>query len=788
MFRIAVYSISFLLVCLAIQSTGYILTVHRTSILGLTGIYLALLVFQKSWAEVDRSTMISGLTGVVLFLSILAFGDDSRGICLMAIGVLFASCGILARHENQICFRSWILLIFLALIYNEVFIQQSGWCHSWRAGLSQEVSYLISQGQISFNPSASGIDTTILAILTLAAGLISNLKPFWVLGGITAALLMQCVVLGAASFLPSSAWSLAVGLSEVDIDSPSVGQPFRIFSAYEICSLLALGCALICGIAFLIGQRTEKHVTSIKFFASSILLLLVFSTVLSLERPQPNRSLAGLKIGLLCDWNLDAPTDDPTTFGLVGTGMYGLMVKDLHTRGAEIALLNSGSPNNGLPLQGNQGIPKAPTRLPAGVVAEHRGSGLADLTNLDAVVVVVPNRSFTREETKEFDRFLESGGTALVVGDHTNMLNCMDSCNQLTHKHGLSLQFDSAFSHLDWWYGNLDFNQSVDFKPGCWLDFGVATGASVKVDSQASVLLSGRWAFGDFGNILNDSMKGGYLGDYSYQHGELLGDVPLIASRDVGEGTLICFGDSSMFQNIAYARSGRFVRHMFSYSSTASTNSFNLWTLSILSFGLVGCLFPLCNSPYLFTSLSLLIPPLFLGVGTTPVSETNPDIHSQEIVILDSHTPSLNRDSFRATSCHGLPLTIARSGRFPKFGYSIDESVTEQPAAICILGIRNQLSHSDASALRTYLNHGGTVIITADPACQKNVSVLLDEYGIRVSDKPLGGEHYQKDHNLLAFVDSWALEMSKDSMAHTVHRRLGLPVIAEVENLSLIHI
>jgi hypothetical protein len=172
----------------------------------------------------------------------------------------------------------------------------------------------------------------------------------------------------------------------------------------------------------------------------------------------------------------------------------------------------------------------------------------AALAAVDVLTVINPQRMWSDGEMEAVRGFVAAGGTLLVLGDHTDILGSMDSLNRMLSFTGVRFHFDSAFPAHHGWVGSLACPmprlRSIEEDAS---RSGISVGASLAVAAPARSLVTGTYAHSDLGNRLN--VQGAFLGNYAYDRGERVGDIPLVAMQRHGDGRVLVLGDTSTFQN-----------------------------------------------------------------------------------------------------------------------------------------------------------------------------------------------------------------------------------------------
>src|SRR5258706_10126946 len=179
-----------------------------------------------------------------------------------------------------------------------------------------------------------------------------------------------------------------------------------------------------------------------------------------------------------------------------------------------------------------------------------------DLKGASVVGFFFPNKDWEPGQVQRVRKFVEDGGSMLVLGEHT------------THEGNKPVYGDRANSRFnDLLEGTamyVPFN-SATFEIGGWLQsyeqishptylglredrnqLGVVIGASVNAKFPAEPYIVGRWGYNDPGD---DGSSAAMMGNHRYDPGERLGDILLAAEQKIGKGKIVAFGDTSGFTN-----------------------------------------------------------------------------------------------------------------------------------------------------------------------------------------------------------------------------------------------
>ncbi len=190
-----------------------------------------------------------------------------------------------------------------------------------------------------------------------------------------------------------------------------------------------------------------------------------------------------------------------------------------------------------------------------------------DLGTYSTVIIKTPNVKFTEGEVRALRTFVEQGGGALFIGDHTDLLGMgtnmnhvlqpwgvafnADSCNQL------STGFISTFAPA--WAAPQPLLRGIDrfeFLTSCSLTFEAHRGSCV---------IPGYDLFADHGDYGNRN----FFGDMKIDGSESFGVLGQCYAGEVGAGRIIVFADSTVFSNFCFyvGNHDRFISNCIDYLS-----------------------------------------------------------------------------------------------------------------------------------------------------------------------------------------------------------------------------
>lgn len=356
----------------------------------------------------------------------------------------------------------------------------------------------------------------------------------------------------------------------------------------------------------------------------------------------------------------------------------------------------------------------------------------------DVSVLCVPNprSSPSPQEQLAIHRFLQAGNAMLVLGDHTDIGHIRKPLNDFLQATSIRFNYDCAIDYVP--DGRWTCGLRGAMQPSFWgatnQDFHISVGASLATADAAKVLVNGDRGFSDKG----DSTTGiSQLGDMTYNPGERLGGVTLAAEEQVGNGRVVVFGDTSGFQDATVSFDHRWVAGFFdnlrSRRAIFPNSPKSLAVLTLLA-ALVGTfllrrapIFPLAWLAVGFASLAL--------AAWTPVPRT-PDLRNT-VAIDMSHLPRVQTPN-EGTELFRFTETITRSGSISLKLSDFDEMLGAAPPRIVILAPGEGYTAQEAEKLRSYVEQGGRLYISANWANKSTVGEIAKVFNVGLKSNQLG--------------------------------------------------
>jgi hypothetical protein len=257
--------------------------------------------------------------------------------------------------------------------------------------------------------------------------------------------------------------------------------------------------------------------------------------------------------------------------------------------------------------------------------------------------------------------------------------------------------------------------------------------------------------------------------------------LPLAAAARAGRGRVLAFGDTSSFQNLAFAHSWPFVHRCFAWlAGGRERGSLTAWVSRGCALALL--LLAACWARRRGARWALVVAALAVGFGlgrhavlwrlATTQGET---IQGQRLALIDvGHHNRLSLVSTGETGLFGLANSLARNGLLPRYVRTLSPAMLRSAKALILIAPQVPYSTDEIRAMERFMSRGGRVIVTAGYPEYPPLKHLLGRWGMRVLGVPLGsGQAMTREKWQAHTCDAWRL--SADPPAELVLTRLGLP-------------
>jgi hypothetical protein len=351
------------------------------------------------------------------------------------------------------------------------------------------------------------------------------------------------------------------------------------------------------------------------------------------------------------------------------------------------------------------------------------------------VCVVNPDKAPTDEQMRKIEEYVKSGGTLLVLGDHTNIGGILKPLNAWLGFTAIRFNDDSAISseeHSEWG-GALQTACRRPFWGRTNRDFHVSVGASLACRYPAVPMVQGTFGFSDKSGGTQDGV--GLLGNMQLDPGERTGSVCLAAAQNVGRGKVVVFGDTSGLQDGSLGLNHGWVDLLLSNSALARP-VFPGW-LELL--GLFGVLAVALAGNRQRNVLWVA----WLGIGAVSAGlfaldrEASPDSYrgAAGTFVDCSHLPAypgLKMDWRHYTAAE----TISRSGTLPLNAGSLDW--IEKADRWLIVAPCKPYTDSEAERIKAWVANGGLLLVAYGPEHRSAMRNLEEAFGFSLTSEYAG--------------------------------------------------
>ncbi|MEM0466781.1 MAG: hypothetical protein QXX20_04205 [Candidatus Thermoplasmatota archaeon] len=706
---------------------------------------------------------------LIFFSLILLLTTRSVVLSLFSIPVFLSGLKVLLRFQNSRRY-DLVLLIGSSFVYALVYLcyYQISYCyaviHTFSLAISSLVGFLI-QKPILLGPTTSGFFIFIFTMIVVLSSIcFHSLK-------ITRKYLKKLGIMIAILWL---LWIFTlVILAELSFDLKNNLLSFQL--AFFIATLLPTTTFIFsnkspssderyrgrCSSSSLPQIIFNKKIWSALLVCIAIVTLTLFTFMTTVQKDQPK--LLFYAENMLGTW------DTPCYGRYSGdaAGMFGLLPVYLARAGYNTTLLVY---NKTQFLATHQPTSENITRyinitdttslLETGEVTDDI------LRDFDVFIVINLNTSFTPREHAAILRFVEQGGSLLILGDHTNVSGIRDPLNHLIAPFGISYRFDSALplDTVHQWFPTTYINyHPITIGITDFSDIHIHVGASLTITPDVFPLIIGTYGFSDQGDQDNQDIS--YLGDYRYVPGEQIGDVVLAATTTHGSGKIVVFGDTSTFQNSALPMTYPFVTNIFCWLCSSSLPQDLLYVVSGALFLFAAVLYlsarKHCLPQGVIPVLICLVFLLTLQISTTRIPQGTVPTHCA--VIDRSFLERFNSVPFTEQSLSGFIINLQRNNILPVITKTFSESLVQKSVLLVFNTPTKSFTSEELRILDTYMQSGGIVLLTTGFFEKTAASPLLKLCDLDIVDIPLGPVPKPYLHNTSPdeqepqFVDAWPI-------------------------------
>lgn len=389
-----------------------------------------------------------------------------------------------------------------------------------------------------------------------------------------------------------------------------------------------------------------------------------------------------------------------------------------------------------------------------------------DLSGFQILILINSPKVWEGEERRAVHDFVARGGGLLILGDHTDVFGLMRGFNSLLDEFGILFRFDSAYHARTTWRGCLA--TSPDAVASGWdLESpGVAIGASLELRGGARPLLTARYGHSDRGSRTN--VVGSFLGNYTYEGGEPLGDLTLVATATRGRGRVVVLGDTSPFQGGLSHSFPRVVGPLLEFLSRPAGVLERPSARTLAAACLLAALFVPWAARSAGGTTAAVAVSLLTGVaGAWGASRTHlptPIAIASDCVLVDSsHLPAVGHYEARVNPCGPLYTNLLRCGLRVVDLDRWDRAAIVRARGIAFIAPQRSFTRAQVADLLRAEEAGGVVLLAVGQPDAAASRSLLRAHGLDLSRRPLGTipsgvtGHGRRGREKPRFLDAWPI-------------------------------
>jgi hypothetical protein len=494
----------------------------------------------------------------------------------------------------------------------------------------------------------------------------------------------------------------------------------------------------------------------------SVLFLTTFYPVNNIDTQETTHILFYNK-NQLVDWNTPKYT---ALFQNIQTGMLGLLPFYLNSTGYKTSMLVEDKDFFNDALYDYNANGRYIVNLSEHIsVFESEMITSETLENIDILVVINLQKSFTEKEKKIIWDFVQKGGSLLVLGDHTDVAGIQEPLNDLLSPVGISYRFDTSIPMnedvTDWFSCYHLMHHPICHNIENEFEIQIDLGASLNVTMSSFPIIIGRYALSDKGDYLNASM--GNIGNFKYDSDEQIGDIVLVAAAYYGKGKVVAFGDTNTFLNSKISYTNPLVRNTFNW--LRSNDAGNLRKIQIV-LALISLLFMFIVF-FKFHKKFLYFHFLIIGLCIAVLVSTSINspvlfepCHESKIAYIN--TSNIERFSIKTSaddSINEMIYHISANGYLPVIKNDFSNINFVDNSIILFNAPTKTFSEKQVSSLKNYMHEGSLVILAAGYEDKTASMPLLEELYLDIKDIPLGQVNYNPSFLDIVFVDAWPIEI-----------------------------
>jgi hypothetical protein len=399
--------------------------------------------------------------------------------------------------------------------------------------------------------------------------------------------------------------------------------------------------------------------------------------------------------------------------GTGNAGMYGLLPRYISARGYSVSIVGT---------------------------TDELGEAL---DGASVLIIISPTTMLPAELHTRVWEFVKTGGSLLVMGDHTNLFGMSTYLNEVARLFGVRFNYDDTF--------DLASGQPSSYTRPALLyhpierdlqDFGFQTSCTLDVPLLSEFVIIG----GGLGREWVDYVHKNFFGNIAFDTDEDYGMFVQASALKCGKGRVVSFSDSTVFSNFSLFWPGKSELLLNALDYLNRRNRFGD-TINLLSLGLgfiavaalvffmrrhkLGHLIPLCvvlgGIAFIATATAVMaINKAAYGKlkphtpYTTVAFETEYSIISlveKDALLSDTedgqqaiHQDVQEKIHSEANSFRTFYVNLARLGVFPTTKSTLSEALSSGQIVV-VINPGKPFSHSDQQKIHHFLQHGSKLLL-----------------------------------------------------------------------------
>jgi hypothetical protein len=225
---------------------------------------------------------------------------------------------------------------------------------------------------------------------------------------------------------------------------------------------------------------------------------------------------------------------------------------------------------------------------------------------------------------------------------------------------------------------------------------------------------------------------------------------------------VMVFGDTTTFQNTAFAQGGCFVQTIFTWLTLHEWRPFRFITLALLALTVPGAWRAWRRAPGSVLSLSVA---LFTGLYVAHTAAiiaargvARPRVGSQpsgEAVIDCSHLSRCDPDPWQPDGLGGVVQNLMRKEYLPVFATRFPAEMLRHCKVAFLVAPAKSFTPSELVAYDEFVRRGGELFVCVGYEDDSGCSPLLQHFGFKLRNLPLGLLKPDADDGKIYFPGAW---------------------------------